>query len=113
MENRTRANVFIETIDRVKLLHTDDITDTDTVALDTGMTTLFIDERPLEIKVGDNKVKVSTLDFMQAFKDMLDTGVFEMDQIDSEVWDIENKLEVMGNQNDYLNETLAEIRGGC
>lgn len=72
----------------------------------------FITEKPLEIKVGDNKIKVSMYEFMQAFKDMLDTGVFEMDQIDSEVWDIENKLEVLSNQNDYLNETLREIRGG-
>lgn len=112
MDNRTRTNVFIETIDRIQLIKTTDVRYKDTVALDTGNTTLFIDETPLEIKVGSNKVKVSMLDFMQAFKDMLDTGVFELDQIDSEVWDIENKLEVLGNQNDYLNETLREIRGG-
>lgn len=73
---------------------------------------MFYEKKDVEIKVGDNKVKVSMLDFMKAFKDVLDTGVFEMDQIDSEVWDIENKLEVLGNQNDYLNETLREIRGG-
>ena len=84
----------------------------DKVFLQVPHLNIIMNNDDIKIKVGDNKVKVSTFDFMQAFKDMLDTGVFEMDQIDSEVWDIENKLEAIGNQNDYLNETLREIRGG-
>lgn len=111
MENRTRTNVFIETIDRMQCVKSNNVKEADTVALDTGMTTLFIDERPLEIKVGNNKVKVSVYDFMKAFKDMLDTGEFYMDQIDESVWEIEKKLEDLSDQNGYLNDALAEIRG--
>ena len=84
----------------------------DKVFLQVPHLSIIMKNEDVQIKVGSNKVKVSIYDFMQAFKDMLDTGVFEMDQIDSEVWDIENKLEVIGKQNDYLNETLREIRGG-
>lgn len=105
MENHASTSIWVNSITEVKEVGTA------IVEVKLGHNTLFFDAKPLEIKVGDNKVYVSTLDFMQAFKDMLDTGVFEMDQIDSEFWDIENKLEVMGNQNDYLNETLREIRG--
>lgn len=104
---RLMAMVHIEEIVNISDCETE-------IAVDCGSSfTMFYENKPLEVKVGSNKVKVSMLDFMQAFKDMLDTGVFELDQIDSEVWDIENKLEVLGNQNDYLNETLREIRGGC
>lgn len=71
----------------------------------------FIDDMPIKIKVGDNKVDVSMMDFMKAFKDMLDTGEFYMDQIDESVWEIEKKLEDLSDQNGYLNDTLSEIRG--
>ena len=108
MSNNTYTNVFISAFSEVKQLEKSNC-----VVITVGNTDLFIDEKPLEIKVGGNKVKVTTLEFMQAVKDMLISGVFELDQIDSEVWDIEKKLEVLGNQNDYLNETLQEIRGGC
>ena len=106
MGNNSSTSMWINEITAVNELGTAIVE----IKLDNN--TLFFDAKQIEIKVGDNKVKVSILEFMVAFKYMLDTGVFEMDQIDSEVWDIENKLEVIGNQNDYLNETLREIRGG-
>lgn len=110
MKNITTINVHIESFESISHIKTDEF---DFTSLTTGSAALLFDEKPIEIKVGDNRVKVTTLEFMQAVKDMLDSGTFELDQIDSEVWDIEKKLEVIGNQNDYLNETLREIRGGC
>lgn len=73
---------------------------------------LNIENKDIEIKVGDNKVKATMFEFMQAFKDMLDEGVFSLDQIDSEVWSTENELEKAKEQRDSAFETLAEIRGG-
>lgn len=95
MGNSTSTSVFIRTID--KIVHLDD---NKCVVLHTGPASLFFDENPIEIKVGDNKVKATTLEFMKAFKDMLDTGVFELDQIDSTVWSIESELEEIRDQID-------------
>lgn len=106
MENHASTSIWVNSITDVKEVGTA------IVEVKLEHNTLFFNAKQIEIKVGDNKVKVSTFEFMKAFKDMLDTGVFEMDQISAEVWGIEEKLEVLGNQNDYLNETLAEIRGG-
>lgn len=72
---------------------------------------LNIENKQIEIQVGENKAKVSMHEFMQAFKDMLDTEVFEMDQIDSVVWETENKLEEVMEQRDNYFETIREMRG--
>lgn len=69
-------------------------------------------EQEYKIKLGDKKVKVSMSDFMQAFRDMLEGDVFEMDQIDSAYNEIENALVETRNQLEYANEVLADIRGG-
>jgi len=110
MRNSTSTMVHLDSITGIRLFES---TGSQYLSVDSGTATIMLDEKEIEIKVGGNKVKVSMYEFMQAFKDLLDTGVFELDQIDSEVWDIENKLEVLGNQNNYLSETLREIRGGC
>ena len=107
MRNTTLTSVFVESFDNIAQLET-----SNSVALNTGSADLFFDEKPIEINLGNFKTKVTTFQFLQAFKDMLETGVFELDQIDSVVWDIEIKLETLGNQNEYLIETLREIRGG-
>jgi hypothetical protein len=101
MKNNTMVSVFIGTIDKVG--HHEEPA---CVVLNTGVADLFFDEKPFEIKVGDNKVKISTLDFMKAFKDMFDTGVFELDQIDSAVWNIEFELESVQQRVDYFEKRL-------
>jgi ASC-1-like (ASCH) protein len=116
MKNYTTINTKLFSINNVELHKYSGLNLIDrkpeNVIIEIGIVTIETENKDIEIKVGDNKVKATMFEFMQAFKDMLDTEVFEMDQIDSEVWDIENKLEVLRKQYDYLNETLAEIRGG-
>lgn len=104
--NITTTCVHIETLNRIEKLESGSIVAT------SGNADLFLNENPIEIKVGDNKVKVTTLEFMQAFKDMLDTGTFELDQIDSAVWSIESKLE---EAQDKLTSTMDFIqsKGWC
>ena len=107
MKNITTVNVHINSIDEIA--HIDNKA-TNFITLTIGAADLYFDENPIEIKVGDNKVKVSTLEFLKAFKDMLDTGVFSLDQIDASVWNTENELEIARNQLDLAFETLSEIR---
>ena len=107
MSNSVHVSVFINNFEKIMKLE-----ETGSVALYSGQSNVFFDEKPIEINLGNFKTKVTTFQFLQAFKDMLETGVFELDQIDSVVWDIEIKLETLGNQNEYLIETLREIRGG-
>lgn len=71
---------------------------------------LAVENKEVEIKVGDSKAKVTMCEFMQAFKDMLDTGVFEMDQIDSVVWETENALEEVKNQRDVAQEIAMRCK---
>ena len=47
----------------------------------------------IDIKVGDNKAKVMLSDIIEALADAIDTGDFEIDEIDSVVWATENALE--------------------
>jgi hypothetical protein len=104
------VNVHINSIDEIA--HIDNKA-TNFITLTIGAADLYFDEKPVEIKVGNDKVTVSILEFMQAFKDMLDTGTFEMDQINSLVWDIETELEVAKEQRDNCYEALEEIRGNA
>lgn len=100
------ADMFTNQIDRVKEI-APVLTETNkSVVVQFEKLNWFIDERPLEIKVGNNKVKISTFDFMKAFKDMLDTGEFYMDQIDESVWEIEKALEDTQNNLDYEREFI-------
>ena len=108
---RLRADMFENKIDKIKVLEPLKNEVRKSVIVQFENLNWFIDDTPIKIKVGDNKVEVSVFDFMQAFKDMLDTGEFYMDQIDESIWDIEKKLEDLSDQNGYLNDTLAEIRG--
>ena len=70
------------------------------------------EERKYDIKLGDKKVKVSMSEFLEAFRDMLEGDVFEMDQIDSAYNEVENLLVATRNQLEYANEVLEDIRGG-
>ena len=65
----------------------------------------------VDIKVGDNKVKVMLSDIIEALADAIDTGDFEMDEIDSVVWATENSLEEAREQRDNYCETIREMRG--
>ena len=65
----------------------------------------------IDIKVGDNKVKVMLSDIIEALADAIDTGDFEMDEIDSVVWATENSLEEAKEQRDNYYETIREMRG--
>lgn len=105
------ADMFENKIDKVKEMPPTTKTDTKSVVVQFEKLNWFIEDMPIKIKVGDNKVEVSMVDFIKAFKDMLDTGEFYMDQIDESVWEIEKKLEDLSDQNGYLNDTLSEIRG--
>jgi len=109
MRNTVMADIHIEGIERVELLESEHFDNT--VVLFLGHSNLFFKEKEISVKVGDSKVKVSTLEFMQAFKDMLDTGVFEMDQINSVAWQVENLLVEARESRDKALETLMEIRG--
>ena len=65
----------------------------------------------VDIKVGDNKAKVMLSDIIEALADAIDTGDFEMDEIDSVVWATENSLEEAREQRDSYYETIREMRG--
>jgi len=109
MDNAVYTNIFLASIEDVEMLTSDPES---RVTFKSENITFFLENQIIDIKVGDNKVKVSTLEFMKAFKDMLDEGVFSLDQIDSEVWSTENELEKAREQRDFAYETLREIRGG-
>ena len=65
----------------------------------------------IDIKVGDNKAKVMLSDIIEALADAIDTGDFEIDEIDSVVWATENSLEEAREQRDNYYETIREMRG--
>ena len=65
----------------------------------------------VDIKVGDNKAKVMLSDIIEALADAVDTGDFEMDQIDSAIWETENNLEEAREQRDDAWDTIREMRG--
>jgi len=109
MRNVVTTDLHIEGIERIELIESEHFDSK--VVLFLGCSTLFLKEKEISVKVGDSKVKVSTLEFMQAFKDMLDTGVFEMDQINSVAWQVENLLVEARESRDKALETLMEIRG--
>lgn len=65
----------------------------------------------VDIKVGDNKTRVMLSDIIEALADAVDTGDFEMDQIDSAIWETENNLEEAREQRDDAWDTIREMRG--
>ena len=65
----------------------------------------------VDIKVGDNKARVMLSDIIEALADAVDTGDFEMDEIDTVVWATENSLEQAREQRDDAWDTIREMRG--
>lgn len=65
----------------------------------------------VDIKVGDNKTRVMLSDIIEALADAVDTGDFEMDEIDTVVWATENSLEQAREQRDDAWDTIREMRG--
>lgn len=72
---------------------------------------LTLNNSRIDIKVGDDKIKVMLSDIIKALADAIDTGDFEMDEIDSVVWATENSLEEAREQRDSYYETIREMRG--
>lgn len=65
----------------------------------------------VDIKVGDNKARVMLSDIIEALADAVDTGDFEMDEINTVVWATENSLEQARKQRDDAWDTIRETRG--
>lgn len=80
------------------------------MAVDIDEVSWYLENKTFEIKVGNEKAKVKLYDFMVAFKEMLEVGTFEMDEIDSAVWKIESKLEETQEKLDSAMD-LIESRG--
>lgn len=65
----------------------------------------------VDIKVGDNKTRVMLSYIIEALADAIDTGDFEMDEIDTVVWETENNLEQAREQRDNAWNKIREMRG--
>ena len=65
-----------------------------------GSTFLYFDDKDIEIKIGDTKVKSSVFEILQALKDALDTDVIEIDSISDQFRSMESDLEEVRNQVD-------------
>ena len=63
-------------------------------------TFLYFEDKQIEIKLGDTKVKSSVYEILQALKGALETNVIEIDSISDQFRSMENDLEEVRNQVD-------------
>ena len=98
-----KSEMFIEDIESVEATNHN-------VVCKIGEDKIILKNKQIGIKIGDYAVKTTMLEFMQAFKDMLDGEVFEMDIISEKYWDLENLLVEAREQRDAAYETLKENR---
>ena len=63
-------------------------------------TFLYFEDKDIEIKLGDEKVKSSVYEILQALKDALETDVIEIDSISDQFRSMETDLEEVRNQVD-------------
>ena len=82
----------------------------DEVVVGLGESRWIVKDMRIDIKVGNEKTKVMLSDILKALKDAIETGDFEMDEIDSAVWKIESKLEETQEKLDSAMD-LIESRG--
>ena len=63
-------------------------------------TFLYFEDKQIEIKLGDTKVKSSVYELLQALKDSLETDVIEIDSVSDQFRSMESDLEEVRNQVD-------------
>lgn len=88
-----KSEMFIEDIESVESTNNN-------VVCKIGEDKIILKNKQIGIKIGDYTVKTTMLEFMQAFKDMLDEEVFEMDIINEKYWNLENLLVEAREQRD-------------
>ena len=63
-------------------------------------TFLYFEDKDIEIKLGDEKVKSSVYELLQALKDALETDVIEIESISDQFRSMESDLKEVRNQVD-------------
>ena len=63
-------------------------------------TFLYFEDKDIEIQLGDEKVKSSVYEILQALKDALETDIIEIDSISDQFRSMESDLEEVRNQVD-------------